>query len=130
MERAVHDRGGWATDEPIDRTEHELADWEMLADALVGALGAGGVTVERMRASAVAALRGRRGPEWSEAVSPSRAPATSANAEGLAFGVRPAGLPKRKRVSGSLRPLTLVVHGWLRRNQSQLRRKASRSRLT
>jgi nitrile hydratase len=50
MERAVHDRGGWATDEPIDRTEHELADWEMLADALVGALGASGVmNVDELR---------------------------------------------------------------------------------
>ena len=40
MERAVHDRGGWPTDAPIDRTEHELADWEVLTDALLGALAA------------------------------------------------------------------------------------------
>jgi nitrile hydratase subunit beta len=39
MEHAVHDRGGWATDAPIDRSEHELADWELLTDALVGTLG-------------------------------------------------------------------------------------------
>lgn len=39
MERAVHDRGGWSTDAQIDRTEHELADWELLTDALVGVLG-------------------------------------------------------------------------------------------
>ena len=39
MERAVHDRGGWPTGEPIDRTEHELAAWELLMDALVGPLG-------------------------------------------------------------------------------------------
>ena len=38
MERAVHDRGGWPTDAPIDRTEHQLADWELLTDALLGAL--------------------------------------------------------------------------------------------
>jgi len=38
VERAVHDRGGWPTDAPIDRGEHELADWELLTDALVGAL--------------------------------------------------------------------------------------------
>jgi nitrile hydratase subunit beta len=38
MERAVHDRGVWPTDTPIDRREHELADWELLTDALVGAL--------------------------------------------------------------------------------------------
>jgi len=34
MERAVHDRGGWPTSEPIDRTEHEHEDWELLTDAL------------------------------------------------------------------------------------------------
>ena len=38
MERAVHDRGGWSTDAAIDRSEHELADWELLTDALVGVL--------------------------------------------------------------------------------------------
>jgi Nitrile hydratase beta subunit len=36
---AVHDRGGRPTDAPIDRSEHELADWEVLMDAIVGALG-------------------------------------------------------------------------------------------
>jgi nitrile hydratase subunit beta len=39
----VHDRGGTPSSEPIDRTEHELADWELLADAIVGALGRAGV---------------------------------------------------------------------------------------
>ena len=43
MERAVHDRGGWPTDAPIDRTEHELADWELLMDAVVNELGHRGV---------------------------------------------------------------------------------------
>ena len=38
----MHDRGGWPTDEPIDRSEHELADWEVLMDAIVGTLGANG----------------------------------------------------------------------------------------
>jgi len=38
MERAVHDRGGSPTDAPIDRSEHELADWEVLTDALVSTL--------------------------------------------------------------------------------------------
>jgi hypothetical protein len=38
VERGVHDRGGWSTDAPIDRIEHELAGWELLTDALVGAL--------------------------------------------------------------------------------------------
>ena len=50
MERAVHDRGGWATQAPIDRSEHELADWELLTDALVGALGqADLVNVDELR---------------------------------------------------------------------------------
>ena len=34
----MHDRGGWSTDAPIDRTEHELAGWELLMDSLVGTL--------------------------------------------------------------------------------------------
>lgn len=38
MRRAAHDRGGWPEDARIDRAEHELADWELLTDALVGAL--------------------------------------------------------------------------------------------
>jgi nitrile hydratase len=50
MERAVHDRGGAPTDTPIDRSEHELADWELLTDALVGALGRAGVmNVDELR---------------------------------------------------------------------------------
>ena len=50
MERAVHDRGGWPTDAPIDRTEHELADWEILMDSLVGPLGQSGVmNVDELR---------------------------------------------------------------------------------
>jgi hypothetical protein len=48
--RGVHDRGGWPTEVPIDRTEHELADWELLTDALVGALGrAGLMNVDELR---------------------------------------------------------------------------------
>jgi nitrile hydratase len=50
VERAVHDRGGWPTDAPIDRSEHELADWEMLVDAIVGTLGRRGVmNVDELR---------------------------------------------------------------------------------
>jgi nitrile hydratase len=46
----VHDRGGWPTDAPIDRSEHELADWEVLTDSLVGALGSNGVmNVDELR---------------------------------------------------------------------------------
>ena len=50
MERGVHDRGGVPTDEPIDRSEHTLADWEVLTDALVGALARRGlVNVDELR---------------------------------------------------------------------------------
>ena len=50
MNRPVHDRGGWPTDAPIDRSEHELADWEVLTDALVGALAMNGVmNVDELR---------------------------------------------------------------------------------
>jgi len=46
----VHDRGGGPASEPIDRTEHELEDWELLTDALVGALGRAGVmNVDELR---------------------------------------------------------------------------------
>ena len=46
----MHDRGGWFTDAPIDRSEHELADWELLTDALVGVLGRAGVmNVDELR---------------------------------------------------------------------------------
>jgi hypothetical protein len=48
--RSVHDRGGWPDEAPIDRSEHQLADWEVLTDALVGALGARGVmNVDELR---------------------------------------------------------------------------------
>jgi nitrile hydratase subunit beta len=50
VERAVHDRGGWPTEAVIDRSEHQLADWELLTDALVGALGWEGVmNVDELR---------------------------------------------------------------------------------
>jgi nitrile hydratase len=50
MERPVHDRGGVPTDTPIDRSEHELADWELLADALMGTLFERGlINVDEMR---------------------------------------------------------------------------------
>jgi len=50
VNRPVHDRGGWPTDAPIDRSEHELADWEVLTDALVGALSMNGVmNVDELR---------------------------------------------------------------------------------
>ena len=46
----MHDRGGWPTDAPIDRSEHQLADWEVLMDAIVGALGQRGLmNVDELR---------------------------------------------------------------------------------
>ena len=35
---SVHDRGGLPTDEPIDFSSHDWADWEHLVNALVGVL--------------------------------------------------------------------------------------------
>ena len=50
MERPVHDRGSWPTDASIDRSEHELEDWEVLTDALVGALSSNRVmNVDELR---------------------------------------------------------------------------------
>ena len=37
--RRVHDRGGFPTDEPIDRTEHEMEVWERRVDSLNSILG-------------------------------------------------------------------------------------------
>ena len=50
MAHAVHDRGGWPTNARIDRSEHELADWEILMDSLVGALDqTGAMNVDELR---------------------------------------------------------------------------------
>ncbi len=50
MQRGVHDRGSLPTDERIDRSEHALEDWEVLTDALVGALARRGVmNVDELR---------------------------------------------------------------------------------
>jgi nitrile hydratase len=50
VERDVHDRGGLPTDERIDRSEHPLEDWEVLTDALAGALARRGlVNVDELR---------------------------------------------------------------------------------
>ncbi|HEX6489861.1 MAG TPA: hypothetical protein VF002_00655 [Gaiellaceae bacterium] len=50
MGGAVHDLGGRPGAGPIDRSEHELADWELLMDALVGALGRRGLfNVDELR---------------------------------------------------------------------------------
>ena len=46
----VHDRGGLPSAEPIDRSTHELADWEHLTNALVGVLRNRGLfTVDELR---------------------------------------------------------------------------------
>jgi hypothetical protein len=50
VERGVHDRGGLPIGEPIDRSEHTLEDWEVLTDALVGALARRGLmNVDELR---------------------------------------------------------------------------------
>ena len=47
---AVHDRGGWPDDTPIDPTEHEYSDWERRVDAVHQVLGAQGIrTTDEMR---------------------------------------------------------------------------------
>jgi hypothetical protein len=43
MERGHHDIGGLPGAGPINKSQHELADWEILADAVNQALGARGV---------------------------------------------------------------------------------------
>src|SRR5690242_13532053 len=43
MARGHHDVGGLPGAGPINKAEHELADWEILADAVNQALGARGV---------------------------------------------------------------------------------------
>ena len=46
----VHDRGGWPTNESIDRSDHRLMDGERRMDALHGVLGAKGLrTTDEMR---------------------------------------------------------------------------------
>jgi hypothetical protein len=50
VELEVHDRGGWPINDQIDRSEHQLLDWEVLTDAIVGALREEGVmNVDELR---------------------------------------------------------------------------------
>ena len=45
-----HDRGGWPDSGPVDRSEHDYADWELRVDALHMVLGAKGIrTTDEMR---------------------------------------------------------------------------------
>ncbi|MDA1257143.1 MAG: nitrile hydratase subunit beta [Chloroflexi bacterium] len=47
---AVHDRGGLPTDEPIDRQEHEWADWERQTQSLRTVLDQRGImNVDELR---------------------------------------------------------------------------------
>jgi proline dehydrogenase len=43
MARGHHDIGGLPGAGPIDKSQHELADWEIMADAVNQALGARGI---------------------------------------------------------------------------------------
>jgi nitrile hydratase subunit beta len=46
----VHDRGGWPTEQPIDRSDHQLMDWERRMDALHSVLGQKGLrSTDEMR---------------------------------------------------------------------------------
>ena len=46
----VHDRGGWPTDEPIDKSEHPVMDWEVRMSAVLGALrGKGLIGTDELR---------------------------------------------------------------------------------
>jgi len=50
--RAIHDRGGWPSAGAIDRSEHALADWELLTDALMQVLSSsakGLIRVDELR---------------------------------------------------------------------------------
>ena len=59
MKPGVHDRGGSPTDAPIDRTEHELGDWELMMDAIVGTLGANSLmNVDELRRAIESMPRG------------------------------------------------------------------------
>jgi nitrile hydratase len=64
VNREVHDRGVRPTEESIDRTEHELDDWELRTDALMGALVARGViNLDEMRR----AIESMPSPEYEKA---------------------------------------------------------------
>ena len=39
----VHDRGGWPNNDPIDRTEHIMEEWERRVDSLNSVLGEKGL---------------------------------------------------------------------------------------
>ena len=39
----VHDRGGWPNNNPIDRTEHIMEEWERRVDSLNSVLGEKGL---------------------------------------------------------------------------------------
>jgi nitrile hydratase len=43
MARGHHDVGGLPDAGPIDKSQHELSDWEIMADAVNQALGARGI---------------------------------------------------------------------------------------
>ena len=55
----IHDMGGSPAG-PIDRGQHEVEDWERLADAINGALGAKGLQTTDQHRRAIESLEGYR----------------------------------------------------------------------
>ena len=70
----VHDRGGWPIDEPIDKTDPQLMDWELRIDALRHVLTQRGLlrtdelrrAIESIEPKKYAALRYYE--RWTEAI--------------------------------------------------------------
>lgn len=61
----VHDRGGWPTEEPIDRGDHQIMDWERQVDGLRSVLGQKGLLRTDELRRAIESL----GPEQYESLS-------------------------------------------------------------
>jgi hypothetical protein len=61
----VHDMGG-SPGGPIDRGQHEVEDWERLADAINAALGGKGLQTTDQHRRAIESLEGYRGLSYYE----------------------------------------------------------------
>ena len=61
----AHDRGGWPTEEVIDRSEHATMDWELEANGLLAVLFNKGLT----RADEIRRVKEQLAPQQYEAFS-------------------------------------------------------------